>query len=244
MDFYVNAMSESQNTPIRIHPILLSLSEAMNNSKTNPDINTVSENDERVLTNSIYTLPSKLPPLEMHILGGNGPSLLPNQNDYALTSVAGCGECMKYRPQDNSGEGSTAAQDNSGEGSTAAQDKSEAAVHTPEDNISHSSSTSPSTPRKAKKRRRALSGSVQGHRSNKLGTNIVMLIRRAKGKQPQQTGSLGVNHSSSEDISDQPPQEDRGRREVEEPCMFAGSSVQRFSNCICCWPKVQTAIQL
>ena len=98
MDFYVNAMSKSQNTPIRIHPILLSLSEAMNNSKMNPDINTVSENNERVLTNGIYTSPSKLPLLEIHILGGNGLSLLPNQNDYALTSVASCRECMKYCP--------------------------------------------------------------------------------------------------------------------------------------------------
>ena len=231
MDFYVNAKSESPNTPIRIHPIFLSLCTAMNNPETNLDINTISEDDERVLTNDSYTSPSKLPPLEIHLLAGNGLSLLPNQNEYALTSVAGCGECMKDHPQDNSGEDGTAA-----------QDKSEAAAHAQESNISHSSSTSLSPRRKAKKRRCALSGSVQGRRSNKLGPNIAVLIPRAKGKQAQQTGSLGANHSSSEDISDQPPQEDRGR-EVEEPCMFTGSSVQRLSNRICRWPKVQTTIQ-
>src|SRR4029077_17686736 len=103
MDFYVNAKSESPNTPIRIHPIFLSLCTAMNNPETNLDINTISEDDERVLTNDSYTSPSKLPPLEIHLLAGNGPSLLPNQNEYALTSVAGCGECMKDHPQDNSG---------------------------------------------------------------------------------------------------------------------------------------------
>ena len=217
MDFYLNAISKSPKIPIRVHPILLSLTEAMNESMMNPDIKTVSENDERVLKQDIYTPPSELPPLEIHIRGGNGLSLLPNQNDYALTSVAGCGECMKYSPQDKSGE----------EG-TAAQDKSEAAAHAPEDNISHSSGTSLRMCRKAKKRRRALSGSIQGHRSN-----MAMFTRRAKGKRAQRTGSLGAHQSSSDDISDQPPQEDRGR-EVEEPCMFAGSSVQCSSNCICC----------
>ena len=142
MDFYLNAISKSPKIPIRVHPILLSLTEAMNESMMNPDIKTVSENDERVLKQDIYTPPSELPPLEIHICGGNGLSLLPNQNDYALTSVAGCGECMKYSLQDKSGE----------EG-TAAQDKSEVAAHAPEDNISHSSGTSLRMRRKAKKRR-------------------------------------------------------------------------------------------
>jgi len=137
MDFYANAIRECPKIPIHVHPILLSLSMAVNKSMTNPDINTISESDERVLTSDIYTLPSALPPLEIHILGENGKSLLHNQNDYALTLVAGCGECS---PQGNSvGEGASA------------QGKSEAALHAPEDNISDSSSTSPSTCRKAKK---------------------------------------------------------------------------------------------
>ena len=224
MDFYANAIRERPKIPICVHPILLSLSTAVNKSMTNPDINTISESDERVLTSDIYTSPSALPPLEIHILGENGKSLLHNQNDYALTSVAGCGECS---PQGNSvGEGASA------------QGKSEAAPHAPEDNISDSSGTSPSTRRKAKKRRRALSGSVQAHRSNKRSPDIAMLIRRAKGKRAQRTGTLGANHSSSEDISNQP-----GRDREVEPCMFTGSSVQRFSNCFCCQPKVQMTIQ-
>ena len=79
MDFYLNAISKSPKIPIRVHLILLSLTEAMNESMMNPDIKTVSENDERVLKQDIYTPPSELPPLEIHIHGGNGLSLLPNE---------------------------------------------------------------------------------------------------------------------------------------------------------------------
>ena len=81
MNFYFDAIHESQDTLIRVHPILLSLTEVMNEPRnkpmTNPDIKTLSENDERVLTNRMYTPPSALPPLEIHILGRNGLSLLP-----------------------------------------------------------------------------------------------------------------------------------------------------------------------
>ena len=59
-------------------------------SKTNPDIGTISENDNRVLSNPIYTSPTAFLPLETHFSGKNGLSILSNQNGYDLTSVAGC----------------------------------------------------------------------------------------------------------------------------------------------------------
>jgi len=209
MDFYANAIRECPKIPIHVHLILLSLSMAVNKSMMNPDINTISESDEMVLTSDIYTSPSALPPLEIHILGENSKSLLHNQNDYALTLVAGCGECS---PQGNSvGEGAST------------QGKSEVAPHAPEDNISDSSGISPSMHRKVKKYRCALSGSIQAHCSNKRSPDIAMLICRAKGKWAQWMGTLGANHSSSEDISNQP-----GRDQEVEPYMFTGSSVQRF----------------
>ena len=48
--------------------------------ETNPDISTISENDERALRSNYYTPPDTLLPLEIHLLGQNGMSLLFNQN--------------------------------------------------------------------------------------------------------------------------------------------------------------------
>jgi hypothetical protein len=80
MDFYFHAGAhgKSSDPAIRVHPLLLSLSEAIKASETNPDISSISENDERVLRSNIYTLPSALPPLEIHFSGQNGSPLLSN----------------------------------------------------------------------------------------------------------------------------------------------------------------------
>lgn len=58
----------------RIHPLLLSLAEVFNESKgsLNISINSISEDDPRVLRSKYYTSPSELPPLDMHFSDDNG----------------------------------------------------------------------------------------------------------------------------------------------------------------------------
>ena len=108
MNFFVDAGDRNPNIAIRVHPLLLSLVAMIEASEDNPDMSSVSETDERALNSPYYNSPSTLPPLEIHFSGKNGPSLLPNQNDYTLTSVANCRECMAFSPQDQSGDiGST-----------------------------------------------------------------------------------------------------------------------------------------
>ena len=74
MSIYANAYKKNPNLIVRVHPLLLSLTEAIDASETNPDISTVSENDERVLNSKFYTSPRALPPLEIHSSGKNGQS--------------------------------------------------------------------------------------------------------------------------------------------------------------------------
>jgi hypothetical protein len=74
----------------------------MGASEDNPDISSMSETDERALNSPFYNLPSALLLLEIHFSGKNGLSLLPNQNDYTLTLVANCRECIAFAPQDHS----------------------------------------------------------------------------------------------------------------------------------------------
>jgi len=50
----------------RFHPLLLSLSEAFNESQTAPNISSVSEDDPRASRGNYYTSPTDLPPLDMH----------------------------------------------------------------------------------------------------------------------------------------------------------------------------------
>jgi len=76
MSIYADTHRENPNTPIQVHPLLLSLSETINASETSPQIAAISENDERALTSNLYTSPSALPLLEMHFATKNGQSLL------------------------------------------------------------------------------------------------------------------------------------------------------------------------
>ena len=155
MSIYADTHRENPNTPIQVHPLLLSLSETINVSKTSPQIAAISENDERALTSNLYTSPSVLPPLEMHFATKNGWSLLSTWNGYALISVAGCQECMASAPQANSrGEGN------------ATQCNSAATFHALEDNTVHIGSASLSMHNKGKKRQRASSSGVQGNLLN------------------------------------------------------------------------------
>jgi len=214
MNFYHEAHKRSPDIAIRVHPLLLSLTSTIDACEENPDISTISEDDERVLRNQYYTSPSALPPLEIHFSGKNGLCLFSNRNGYALTSIDGCRECMESAPQDNSG----------GEGDTA-QGGSAATFHALEDNTAHIGSASPSMHNKGKKRRRAFSGGV-GNLSSTRSPKVPAVIRRAKGKWAQKAGSCDANPTSPEETSDTSPQEGRDR-EV-EPRTFTGARVQHF----------------
>ncbi len=84
MDFFVKALGRNSNHAIHIHPLLLSLTKTINASEINPDISSISENDERALRSDFYTSPSTFPLLDIHFSGKNGPSLLFNQSGYVL----------------------------------------------------------------------------------------------------------------------------------------------------------------
>ena len=90
MNFFVDASRRNPDITIRIHPLLLSLAAILAASEDNPDIGSMSEADERVLNSPYYNPASALLPLEIHFSGKNGPPLLPNPNDYTLTSAANC----------------------------------------------------------------------------------------------------------------------------------------------------------
>jgi len=48
-------------------------------SEIDPDIRSVSENDERAVVDGMYTSPSTFPPVEIYFYGENGLSLLSYQ---------------------------------------------------------------------------------------------------------------------------------------------------------------------
>ncbi len=79
MAFYLSTCCRNPEHTIRIHPLLLSLTEVINASHTNQDISTISENDERALKSIHYTSPSTFLPLEIHFPGQNGQSFLFNR---------------------------------------------------------------------------------------------------------------------------------------------------------------------
>ena len=83
INFYAATSNRNSGIAIHIHPLLLSLSETINASGTDPDISAISENDQRALSSDRYTPPSELPLLEMHLYGSNGPSLLLYQMLYS-----------------------------------------------------------------------------------------------------------------------------------------------------------------
>jgi hypothetical protein len=85
MTIYNSVKGRGSNPTIRVHPLLLSLSETVQASEVKPDICAISENDERVSRNELYTPLSAFPPLETHFSGQNGLPLLSNLNGYGLT---------------------------------------------------------------------------------------------------------------------------------------------------------------
>jgi hypothetical protein len=76
MNFFASACERNPEHKIRAHPLLLSLTEVINSSETNPNMSAVSENDERVVGSRFYTSPTEFPPLEIHFSGQNGLSPL------------------------------------------------------------------------------------------------------------------------------------------------------------------------
>jgi hypothetical protein len=60
----------------RIHPLLISLTEAFNESKTAPDISSVCEDDMRAVRSNYYTPPNLLPSLDIDFHGEHGAAQL------------------------------------------------------------------------------------------------------------------------------------------------------------------------
>ena len=243
MNIYADAREKSPNIAVRIHPLLLSLTATINASVMRPDIRAISENDERALRSNFYTSLSAFPPLEIHFLGQNGSSLLSNRNVYALTSVAGCRECVAFSPQNNSGEGiapqgDSAVTSHALEGNTTEGD-SAATSRAPEDNSAQIRSPPLSMHNKGKKRRRASSVGTQGDLSNSRSHKAARAIRRAKGKQAQRTSLSDANPSPEK--PNKSSQE--GRDQEAESCMFAGVFAQQCADGIRCSLKVQKTIQ-
>ena len=74
MDYFVTVKDKC---PIpRTHPLLLSLTEAFKESSKSPDLTYVSEDDPRVLKNPYYTSAKDFLPMDAHLSGQNGESLL------------------------------------------------------------------------------------------------------------------------------------------------------------------------
>ena len=215
MNFFYDTTCRNPNIAVRVHPLLLSLAETKHASPNDPDISSISETDPRISTSEFFTLPSALPPLEIHFSGKNGPSLLSIQNGYALTSVANCRECMTSAPQYHATQGDSAAMS-----------------HAPEDNLSQRDSASLNMRKKPRKRRRVSLGSVKGNLPNTRRPHGAGITRRAKGKQAQRVGSSDANPSSPEEQSEKSSQESRDREA--EPCMFTTVPVQHFVDDICC----------
>jgi hypothetical protein len=207
MNFFNEARKKKPNLSVRVHPLLLSLSETINASEINPDISAISENDERALRSKYYASPDSLPPLEIHLSSQNGPSLLSNQNGHVLTSVAGCRACVASARQADLEEGNVA------------QGNFAAALHGLENNLEHIGYVSQSARDKGKRRRRASSGGVQGNLPNARGPKAAGIIRKPKGIQAQKAGSLDANPSRPEETPDKPSEE--GEVREAGPCMFA-----------------------
>jgi hypothetical protein len=90
MKFFTAASKRNPGLKIRVHPLLLSLTATIDESETNPDIQAISENDERALNSDFYTPHSEFPPLEIHFSSQNCLSLpksLPS-NQTAIISLA------------------------------------------------------------------------------------------------------------------------------------------------------------
>ena len=71
MNYYASASERSDQRP-RIHPLLLSLTEAFQESKNSPNISSVSKDDLRAKRHNYYMPPINLPPLDIHFDGQNG----------------------------------------------------------------------------------------------------------------------------------------------------------------------------
>ena len=191
MNFYANIYKRYPELTICIHPLLLSLAEAISSSERHLDIGSISENDERVLRSNLYTLPSTLPSLEIHFLGQNHLSLLSNQIGHGLISVVGCQECMPPSLQDNSG----------GEGN-ATQRNLAATPHALKDNSAHIGSSPLSICKSGKKHQHASLGARQVNPPNTCGPMAARVIRRAKGLQPYLQPQEGKTQKSSDKVRD------------------------------------------
>ena len=89
------------------HPLLLSLTKAFKENSISLNLNDVSEDDPRVLKNLYYTSAKNFPPMDAHLSGQNGVSLLSESLTFngiiyiMQKSAAECQMCALHNPPDN-----------------------------------------------------------------------------------------------------------------------------------------------
>src|SRR6267378_3733282 len=66
---YFYEVSRGSQTPPRVHPLLLSLSETWCASDISPNLSSISEDDPRVFKSKYYVPPRELPPLDASFSG-------------------------------------------------------------------------------------------------------------------------------------------------------------------------------
>ena len=71
MSYFRNILKSLDPAP-HVHPLLLSLTAAYNDSPKMPNISSVSEDDIRAQRGDYYTPPSELPLLDIHFDGQEG----------------------------------------------------------------------------------------------------------------------------------------------------------------------------
>lgn len=155
MNYYFQAKKRSP-TPPRLHPLLLSLTDAYNESDKSPDISSVSEDDPRALRSNYYTSPGDLPPLDIHFSGKNGTATPSDARGSSLTSAASCRVCAASEPQGNSASVGDATM-----AMPLAASSLEPMASEPQDNSEEVGDTTITMPSRGKKRRRASSSGLR-----------------------------------------------------------------------------------
>ena len=229
MKYYFEANKGNQNNTIRIHPVLLSVTQMVHAAETNPNITIIPEDDERVLNDGLYTSPGDFLPFEVHFSGQNCLSLRRSPLSpkwLTLKSAAGCGECTAFLPQD----------DLLGE-EEATQGSSAEICHAQEDDLWGVKRASLRSHSKRKKHRRGSSRYYQDNLSTTRGSKAARVMYKSKGKKARKIGA-------SIEKSDKSSQESHEDRDGEvEPRMFTRASVQGCADGICRLLKIKMAIQ-
>ena len=97
---YFDEVSRGSQSPPRVHPLLLSLSETWKvaqSTNTSPDLNSISGDDPRIFGSQYYTLASDLPPLDVQLHGNVRHQGISNhsgavQQNFGTLAIRSCNE--------------------------------------------------------------------------------------------------------------------------------------------------------